>query len=414
MASKAKIYLYKEGNECESLTGGWNIYNVGNLSLAPITKNFDNIYIGASENGAIGNLVATNTFDFEKFDSIHVEYKLTSGLTWIGIPPTYNDSVFGNNAMSLPLSDENKVVIRSITSSDYANPYIGFHIKGGFYMYSLFLETSDNVITINSITNDVITFNTSTLNDLISITKVEVLVNGKVSETYLNNFDNLTYTIDKNRCNIGDNKIIIKVTYYQGDDITEAVEEVINYKYIPTELSLKSPLSDVINRVNLITSSRQIERSALANILESKNVNVLKEDKMSTLIDKVVEIKQTRDIIASDNFICGCLENTGQHETKSSTNCLVSEFYIEFNGSVRITGYNYSSTGMGKYSKLTYELIREGVIIDSEVFLASSSKVLCSRDFNVKSGDKIKIYLCTTSSNYTAYSHSIALRGDIS
>lgn len=116
-----------------------------------------------------------------------------------------------------------------------------------------------------------------------TINKVEVLVNGTVSETYTNNYDNINYLIDKELCSIGDNNITIRVTF---DDIyTEELS--LTHKVIVDELPLETPLLDTVERVKLLTKSKQNEKTMLSNILTSKNVEVSEEDKMSDLIGKV-------------------------------------------------------------------------------------------------------------------------------
>lgn len=116
-----------------------------------------------------------------------------------------------------------------------------------------------------------------------TINKVEVLINGTVSETYTDNYDNINYLIDTELCTIGNNDITIRVTY--DDNYTE--EKVITYKQVTPPLPLETPLLDTVERVKLLTKSKQNEKDMLSSILTSKNVEVLEEDKMSDLIGKV-------------------------------------------------------------------------------------------------------------------------------
>ena len=150
----------------------------------------------------------------------------------------------------------------------------------------MYLETKENILTINSQTNDNITFSANDLG-LVTISKIDVLVNGIVSQTYTDNYSNLSYTVDKSLYCIGNNNIEIRVTYSQGDDITETVSEYLTYKYGVSQLPLETPLLDTVERVKLLTKSKQNEKNMLSNILTSKNVEVSEEDKMSDLIGKV-------------------------------------------------------------------------------------------------------------------------------
>lgn len=119
-----------------------------------------------------------------------------------------------------------------------------------------------------------------------TINKVEVLVNGIVSETYTDSYDNIDYLIDKSLLYFGNNNITIRVTF--DDKYTE--EKVLAYKSdIPTlpVISGTSSLLNTLNSIKEATSLVEAERNKLAHILTSKNVEVSEDEKMSELIDKV-------------------------------------------------------------------------------------------------------------------------------
>lgn len=145
-------------------------------------------------------------------------------------------------------------------------------------------QASYNSITINvtNQTNTNIDFNVSKLGQE-TINKVEVLVNSAVSKVYTDNYDSIDYLIDKELCAIGNNDITIRVTF---DDIyTEELS--LTHKATIDELPLETPLLDTVERVKLLTKSKQSEKDMLSSILTSKNVEVSEEDKMSDLIGKV-------------------------------------------------------------------------------------------------------------------------------
>lgn len=141
-----------------------------------------------------------------------------------------------------------------------------------------------NSITINKTnqTDTNIEFNIEKLGQE-TINKVEVLVNGTVSKTYTNSYNNIDYLIDKSLCAIGKNNITIRVTY----DDTYTEELLLTHKVAIDKLPLETPLLDTVERVKLLTKSKQNEKNMLSNILTSKNVEVTEEDKMSDLIGKV-------------------------------------------------------------------------------------------------------------------------------
>ena len=117
-----------------------------------------------------------------------------------------------------------------------------------------------------------------------TINNVEVLVNNIVSETYTDNFDNLTYNIDNSLCAIGNNNITIRVTY--DDNYVE--EEVLTHTVAVNNLPTSSSLKDVIDRLEILNNVIETQKNNLKNILVGKNVEVAEEeDKLSSLIDKV-------------------------------------------------------------------------------------------------------------------------------
>ena len=123
-----------------------------------------------------------------------------------------------------------------------------------------------------------------------TINKVEVLVNGTVSETYSDNYDNINYLIDTELCMIGNNDITIRVAY----DDTYTEELSLTHKVTVDELPLETSLLDTVERVKLLTKSKQNEKTMLSSILTSKNVEVSEEDKMSDLIGKVNEMDYSK------------------------------------------------------------------------------------------------------------------------
>ena len=149
-----------------------------------------------------------------------------------------------------------------------------------------------NSITINKTnqTDTNIEFNIEKLGQE-TINKVEVLVNGTVSETYIDNYDNINYLIDTELCMIGNNDITIRVTY----DDTYTEELSLNHNVTVDELPLETPLLDTVERVKLLIKLKQAEKNMLSSILTSKNVEVSEEDKMSDLISKVDLLDEYND-----------------------------------------------------------------------------------------------------------------------
>ena len=301
--SKAKIYLYKEGNECSSTTGVWEKYN------SSVINSGGNLIITSSSTTARGMACPSNIFNFSLYSTLCMKD------LDISMSSVSNSGVdFRIGSEKLPLGNSGyaqyillnsnvgayKLDLYSLDVSDLLdNCYINIcknasssNVSATVSFSQLYLETKENVISINSQNTSSVNFSCNNLDDLITITKSEVYMNGILSKSYTNNFDNLTYNIDNSLCGIGNNQIKIKVTYTQGDDIYETVEEVLTYTStekggLPTSSSLK----ELIDRQELLTNSIEEQKNTLKSILESKNVEVSdSENKLSILIDKVNEL----------------------------------------------------------------------------------------------------------------------------
>lgn len=203
-----------------------------------------------------------------------------------------------------------------------------------------------NSITINKTnqTNTNIEFNIEKLGQE-TINKVEVLVNGTVSETYSDNYDNINYLIDKELCSIDNNKITIRVTY----DDTYTEELSLNHNTTIDKLPQETPLLDTVERVKLLTELKQNEKTMLSSILTSKNVEVSEEDKMSDLIGKV-------DLLVSAPppplylYKEGeeCVDITGGWNFNRTTNSSTGTIQVEKrNDSIYMKVVANSSTGHG-------------------------------------------------------------------
>lgn len=71
-----KKYLYKAGDECTALTGGWKVYPYTTASgwkvITTITKNSDNLYLVTSDNQIV-SVGPVNKIDLTNVDFIQIE-----------------------------------------------------------------------------------------------------------------------------------------------------------------------------------------------------------------------------------------------------------------------------------------------------------------------------------------------------
>ena len=209
-----------------------------------------------------------------------------------------------------------------------------------------------NSITINKTnqTDTNIEFNIEKLGQE-TINKVEVLVNGTVSETYSDNYDNIDYLIDTELCVVGNNNITIRVTF---DDIyTEELS--LTHKVNVDELPLETPLLDTVERVKLLTKSKQSEKNMLSNILTSKNVEVSEEDKMSDLIGKVDLLGANPEKLYLYKYGDECVDVTGGWVNTVSNMENTEEGLVITNSTYYSTVYPNNMVDLSEFNTLCME-----------------------------------------------------------
>ena len=76
---KAKIWLYKEGNECTTITGGWDITatNLSGCVVGSITKNENSISF-YNTTSQISNIYCKNTFNYKRGYVVNAEINISN------------------------------------------------------------------------------------------------------------------------------------------------------------------------------------------------------------------------------------------------------------------------------------------------------------------------------------------------
>ena len=132
-----KLWLYKDGDECESITGGWNVTYFGSPSYATVAKNSDNIYMKNTQNNESQPYMSTklkiDTSGYSKLCLVADAYRNTSNSASYGCitiefkSTNTRDSYYGNGISFTPnvthtdeefswnLSSENNYLLIGIT-----------------------------------------------------------------------------------------------------------------------------------------------------------------------------------------------------------------------------------------------------------------------------------------------------------
>lgn len=109
-----KVYLYKEGNECNYLTGGWKHTGYDANDLGTITKNDDNMYIFAPTNSRIF-CGTSKMIDLSKYIGIYIECEGEQRICQIN-----TKSYFSNDSgQDFIYNNKEKVDISSYNSKYY-------------------------------------------------------------------------------------------------------------------------------------------------------------------------------------------------------------------------------------------------------------------------------------------------------
>lgn len=371
----AKIYLYKDGNECTSITGGWTGRGVQATNSTSYTKkNAKTLEIAclnsSSATGTNYEFHTNKIVDLSKHNFLHTEFEVvntTNKLYTVALGTTTNvtDKNFtyhtalteGISYVSTGTFDDGFYKLTKSLTNKAVKGYVKTRLgmaqgSSKIFISKTWIETKENVITINSKQNNRIDFSCNNLDDLITVTKAEVYINNKLSKTYDNNFDNIIYEVDDSLCFIGENKLSIVATYTQGDDVYETASEVTSFHKTLLSLPETSSLKDVIDRYNVLNNSIELQKNRLKNILIEKGLEI--SDDENTLLDLVPRVNEV-EVDDSKLYLyrngVQCVELNVVKETVYGSN---SNFSATFNTDHFVlagTGANSVDTYLNVYTK---------------------------------------------------------------
>jgi hypothetical protein len=116
-----------------------------------------------------------------------------------------------------------------------------------------------------------------------TINKVEVLLNGALINTYTNNYDEITCSIDESSYITGENNIEIRAYYFENYYVSQTVTRIKTIE----KLNANPELSELINKLTEIKTFDSSINSKIFNFLTNKNIEVTEEKTISNLITKM-------------------------------------------------------------------------------------------------------------------------------
>lgn len=148
-----------------------------------------------------------------------------------------------------------------------------------------------------------------------------------------------------------------------------------------------------------------------------KGIEVLENDKMSTLIDKVRTINVgIRTHVSENNLIYSTVPSELRFTNIRGTNSEVQRIVLPFVGSLRVEiAYRKASSLAAASTNIILELLRDNKVVDTKTFNAGNSTIAktVSYDFSdVKLGD-VLISKMTIGGGYEGQCGLMQIKGDV-
>jgi hypothetical protein len=235
MSSKAKIWLYKEGNECTSITGGWNKagYVPYYVSHKGTKRANDFFFQGDATHRTRSAFSTANKLDISKLGKAGIIHTKNSDIidavqahiAGVNIPNSTIDNISGNISSSNP---QCTIYFQSeydidISSSNKTPCYI--YIDGclnpndSIYVTEVYFESIDDIITVKTKNGNETVFEFNTVNNWIEPTQIDIIYENEIIQTITENLeDDISITLDQA------GMYLLRVSYTQGDGINNVAE----------------------------------------------------------------------------------------------------------------------------------------------------------------------------------------------
>lgn len=322
MSNKARVYLYKEGNECPTITGGWSSLHsqkgYGTVTFSKLTNSLKiSMLNGSSAKGDICQYRMTNSVSLNNailYGDVTLDnISNKAGQVQIYIKDSSHDKTLAYvNASSKTYAvtgivDEGDYLLQINTTgvSEKCIPGVvlsGVQNSSELYINNIYADFTSDVITINSQDKSNLSCTFNNFDNLLSFTQIDILSNNQVIQSYTENLSEIIYDFDSSLMDYGNNEISIQATYTQGDGIYGIAELVSDTLYVrEVELELEefepiidlpstSTLKEVVQRFSVIESTNKAIGNNLKNLLESKGFIVGDTPRLSNMVKLVNEL----------------------------------------------------------------------------------------------------------------------------
>ena len=329
-----------------------------NKNIVPVFNLPSSVRVSDSASGGYYSFVFDNPPVINTIPNVSTNFGSPAEITY-----TATDDITANLTHSI--SFDNGSSWTQITPSKNGTKYTHFYDAGSVGTYSCRIKVVDGAgnsttsnlftITVNataptvniiSVADKVISFKVNCLTH--SISKVEVLVNDNLMETYLSGFDSiLSYEIDKDILNIGENTMKIKAT--STEDLEGYRDAEINKELY----SLPPAGTKVVIGEDVYTI--EIARQEGSNQVYSFGENLLNN------VSKGQEIKVTQDTV---KVLCSLSNLENVKDFKEMKLVKTKKLKGQFEGYVE---EKYELERQGRYSSIKIEAERFNNNVESEI-----------------------------------------------
>lgn len=307
MSNKAKIYLYKEGNECATISGGWTYSNgtwgdsSANFSF---NKNSNCLAITVTGVNNTHTFLSFKPSTLEKITNINISqfcidmYSKHEGASgnnifselYVNGTKTFFNQEHARQTYSFAISKLNDCYYKITNRFDP-----GYRVWAN--IYNAYIITSDDIITVPSQNQGSIFINLNSLGNLISFKNLTLSWNGKVLNTYndISATDtDIEYALNDSDMFYGDNEVTVQVKYNQGDGLPDETLTMI-YAYnksvvletvdeqIPDLIANTSP-REFLDRIYMVNDVIDKYRNNMYKLLEYKGFQVEENLRLNDLI----------------------------------------------------------------------------------------------------------------------------------
>lgn len=308
MSNKARVYLYKEGNECTTVSGGWGSASggtyegesTGTISYKKESNRINIRIVANSLTGHAYSIYNNKVIDFTPFNYVYMDADIGHNDQWdrgyLYVVNSSKNSTYASYTLKASTDLERQIFTFDVSAAGTGyirlNPNTVINGRyGEIILYNCYMESTEDVISISNNDRNSFTARFNNLNGVITLTGAKVLINGNVVKTYTGDVTSITYNYDKTLMNYGENTISVQASYKDKNNIVGEVDYTLELPYIKYLLS-----EDIITIKSQNESSINFSCDTFENMIVINKADVYINDELcETYTDGFNELIYTYD-----------------------------------------------------------------------------------------------------------------------